>query len=432
MDAPDGTRSVAAQLERRRSAAADAWQLTDEIVLVGAGEPIPVPGGADMTYPFRSHPEYYYLTDRDRPGGVLAFDPHAGWVDFAHAISAGERLWLGTDGEDPDGPTTADLADWLALRADRPHACLGVPPGHHDGDPELTSTLRFALDRIRRRKDGLELDRMLAAERATRAAFARVVPLLREGTTERAVQIEFEAEAYRHGAGAMAYDTIIAAGPNSAALHFAPSARAMRSGELVLIDAGADCLRYASDITRTYPAGGQFTTEQQELYSVVRAAQLAAIDRCVPGAEWRDVHLTAARAIAEGLRSCGILSGDVDALIDSGAVWLFFPHGVGHLVGLGVRDAGGILPERRNDPPPFPHLRIDLPLEPGMVVTVEPGVYFVRALLEDPEQRRRHRDSVVWGRVDRMLDFGGIRIEDNILITDAGHEVISADIPLLS
>ncbi len=113
-------------------------------------------------------------------------------------------------------------------------------------------------------------------------------------------------------------------------------------------------------------------------------------------------------------------------------MWLFFPHGIGHLVGLGVRDAGGTpLPERRDHPKPYPNLRIDLPLEPGMVVTVEPGIYFVPALLQDPDNRSRYRDQVAWDRVDQMLDFGGIRIEDNVLITDDGHEVITADVPLL-
>jgi Xaa-Pro aminopeptidase len=150
----------------------------------------------------------------------------------------------------------------------------------------------------------------------------------------------------------------------------------------------------------------------------------------VAGTEWRDVHLRAARVIADGLISCGVLRGERDSVIESGALWLFFPHGIGHLVGLGVRDAGGILPERRDDPPPFPHLRIDLPLEPGMVVTVEPGIYFVGALLASAEQRREHRDQVVWERVDQMLNFGGIRIEDNVLITDTGYEVITADVPL--
>jgi Xaa-Pro aminopeptidase len=113
-------------------------------------------------------------------------------------------------------------------------------------------------------------------------------------------------------------------------------------------------------------------------------------------------------------------------------VWLFFPHGIGHLLGLGVRDAGGTpLPDRRDDPKPYPNLRIDLPLEPGMVVTVEPGVYFVPALLGDREQRRRHRREVDWDRVETMLEFGGIRIEDDLLITESGHENLTADVPLL-
>jgi Xaa-Pro aminopeptidase len=423
---------LAGQLSRRRSAAVEAWGLADQLVLIGAGDPIPMPGRYDLTYPFRAHTEYYYLTDRNRPGGVLAFDPQEGWVDFAAPISAAERLWLGTtDDEPPDTQTTDQLPDWLVSRGKRPTACLGVVPDTLRYDAALTESLRDALNRVRRRKDELELGRMRTAERATRSAFETVIPLLQDGTTERAAQVELEAAAFRGGGDAMAYDTILASGPNSAALHFAPTSRQMRQGELVLIDAGAERLGYASDVTRTFPVGGELSAEQHELHSLVRAAELASIERCAPGTEWRDVHLTAAETIAEGLVSIGILQGQTDSLIETGAVWLFFPHGVGHMVGLGVRDAGGILAERRDDPPPFPHLRIDLPLEPGMVVTVEPGVYFVPALLRDPEQRSRFRDQVAWDRVDRMLDFGGIRIEDNVLITDTGYESITRDVPLL-
>lgn len=419
-------------LDRRRAAVVDAWALDEEVVLVGAGDPIGRPGRDDATYPFEAHSEYYYLTDRNRPGGVLAFDPHDGWVDFAAPVTAADRLWSGAPADQPSGPTTDDLEAWLARRRGRPVAWLGSAPPGAQRDSGLADELRFGLGRVRRRKDPVELDRMRAASRATRAAFAAVLPSLHEGVSEREAQIELEAEAFRHGAEAMAYDTIVGGGVNSGVLHFAPSARRFRAGELVLIDAGAQNLGYASDVTRTYPVGDRLDPLQHELHAVVHGAQRAAIDRCRAGVEWRDVHLTAALAIAEGLADCGILRGDPESLVQSGAVWLFFPHGIGHLVGLGVRDAGGTpLSERRHDPKPYPNLRIDLPLEPGMVVTVEPGIYFVPALLDDPEHRRRQRDRVDWNRVDGMLDFGGIRIEDNLLITEQGHENLTSDIPLL-
>jgi Xaa-Pro aminopeptidase len=362
---------------------------------------------------------------------VLAFDPGEGWLDFVTPITDEDRLWSGAPADVRQGLTTAALPDWLASRATRPTAWLGAAPPDARSSATLVENLRAGLDRVRRPKDPLELERMRIAALATRAAFAAAVPFLRDGVSEREVQIELETAAFRGGADAMAYDTIIGSGTNSAVLHFAPTARALRSGELVLIDAGADYRCYASDITRTYPVDGRFASQQQqELHGVVRAAELAAIGRCRAGTEWRDVHLTAALVIAEGLVSAGILRGAPESLVQSGAVWMFFPHGVGHLVGLGVRDAGGMLPERRDDPPPFPHLRIDLPLEAGMVVTVEPGVYFVPAILQDPERRRQYRDEVDWDVVDRMLGFGGIRIEDNVLITDGGHEIIT-DVPLL-
>jgi Xaa-Pro aminopeptidase len=420
------------QLTRRRAAVAEAWGLDDQVVLIGAGDLIHRPGRDDTTYPFEAHSEYYYLTDRNRPGGILAFDPHDGWVDFVAPITASDRLWSGAPAEEPEGPTTDAFGEWLAGRRGRPTAWLGAPPADAHPDAELTEDLRFGLSGVRRPKDPVELDRMRTAQRATRAAFAAVVPLLQEGTTEREAQIELEAEAFRQGAESMAYDSIVGSGPNSAVLHVAPSHRALRAGDLVLIDAGAQHLGYASDVTRTYPVNDRLDPQQEELHAVVHAAERAAIERCLVGAEWRDVHRTAALRVADGLVAAGLLLGDPESLVESGAAWLFFPHGIGHLVGLGVRDAGGTpLRERRNDPKPYPNLRINLPLEPGMVVTVEPGIYFVPALLNDPDNRRQHHDEVAWDRVDKMLDFGGIRIEDNVLITEDGPDIITADIPVL-
>jgi Xaa-Pro aminopeptidase len=421
------------ELARRRTAAAEAWDLDDQVVLIGAGEPIGVPGRGDRTYPFHAHSEYYYLTDHNRPGGVLAFDPSEGWREFVAPVTEAERLWSGGgDGDVPGGAVAVtELPAWLDRRRGRRLACLGAELTGIAYEPGLGAELRFDLDAVRRPKDEVELERMRIAERATSAAFAAAVPALVEGGTERSVQVELETAALRAGADAMAYDTIVGAGTNSAVLHFMPTDRPLATGDLVLIDAGADYRHYASDITRTSPVGGQLSAQQQELHSVVHAAERAAIERCLPGTEWVQVHMTAAHVIAEGLVEFGVLRGEPSSLVESGAVWLFFPHGIGHMVGLGVRDAGGPLRSRRDIPSPVAHLRINLPLEPGFVVTVEPGIYFVPAMLNDPRRRTRHRDAVNWDRVDRLLGFGGIRIEDNVHVTSDGYEILTADVPVL-
>jgi Xaa-Pro aminopeptidase len=427
---------VSAQLERRRREVVERWQLIDEIILIGAGSRIHVPGRADRTYPFRSHSEYLYLTDRERPEGVLAFDPGEGWTDFVAPVTREERLWEGAPapGDAAAARSVAELDGWLDARRRRRVACLGAAVAATAGvssDPELEATARATLNGVRRRKDGVELARMRTAERATAAGFAAAAPLIAAGRSERELQIELESAFFRNGADALAFDTIVGGGPNSAVLHFSPSARKLEEGELVLIDAGGEYRGYASDITRTYSVSGQLTAEQAELHALVRDAELAAIGRCAPAVEWRDVHRAAAVVLAAGLADFGLLRGAAESLVEQGAVFVFSPHGIGHMVGLGVRDAGEVLPGR--DPPEdeFPRLRVDLPLEVGHVVTVEPGIYFVPALLADPDFRERHRDSVDWERAERMLGFGGIRIEDNVLITDDGVEVLTEDVSLL-
>jgi Xaa-Pro aminopeptidase len=420
---------ISAQLERRRRAVAEVWDVNDEVVLIGAGERIPVPGRRDRTYPFRAHSEYLYLTDRERPGGVLAFDPHEGWVDFVTEVTRDERLWEGVRGDEQEGRPASELDPWLEQRQGRSFACLGATVADA-ADVTLATELRYALNHVRRQKDELELARMRVAERATTAGFAAIQPLLVAGSTEREVQIELEAEFFRSGADFLAFDTIVGGGTNSAVLHFPPSDRPFADGELILIDAGGEYRGYASDITRTYPASDDFTPEQAVLYALVRRAGLAAIEDCTPGTEWRDVHRTAALVIAEGLVDFGLLRGEPDSLVEQGAQSIFFPHGIGHMVGLGIRDAGEVLKGRPARDDEFPKLRVDLPLLSGHVVTVEPGIYFVPALLGDAEFRERYRDAVDWERAERMLEFGGIRIEDNVLVTDDGPEILTAGVPV--
>ena len=429
MTAEESDDAVTQAVERRRRAIEAEWNELGAVVLIGAGDPIPIPGRADRLYPFLAHSEYFYLTDHQRPGAILTYDPEEGWSEFVPVIGADERLWSG-DVSDEAGRPVSELGSWLEKRRSRRVAQLGAPVANIASDGAVASELRTRMDRVRRRKDALELARMRRAADATRAGFADAVPFIAPGISERALQIEIEAGFFRHGADTVAYDSIIASGPNAAVLHHLPTQRLLGAGELVLIDAGAEYRGYDCDVTRTYPVSGDFSAEQAAVYALVLRVQRAAIERCRAGVEYRDIHLAAALDVAQGLVDAGFLRGSAANLVEQGASALFFPHGIGHMVGLGVRDAGGYLPGRsRSEAPALRFLRIDLPLEPGHVVTIEPGIYFPSHVLDDPEIRRQYRDTVAWNRVDKLRGFGGIRIEDNVLILDGGNEVLTRVIP---
>ena len=207
-----------------------------------------------------------------------------------------------------------------------------------------------------------------------------------------------EAAFLRNGGDFLAFESIVAAGDHAAVLHFSPTARELRDGDLLLVDAGAEYRGYASDVTRSYAAGGTFTAEQALVHDTVRRAGETAIAACRPGVEWHDVHRAAALVVAEGLVELGVLRGSAETLVESGAATLFFPHGVGHMVGLGVRDTGAASDDASEPVPGLPPLRVDIPLRPRHAWTVEPGIYFVPALLA----RERGRDDVDWDRVDAL------------------------------
>lgn len=426
-------------IEQRRKRATDAWNLSDEIVLVSAGEPIPVPGGADQVFPFKVHPEYRWLTGCGEPGGILAFDPGSGWEDLRPEVTESQIVWEGR--RDHGAPSTALLAAWLSQRRGRSIINLGCPLVGIRSDPLRVGVLRAQLTHARRPKDAQELDLIRRAVAATRAGFAALAACIRPGTSERRIQIELEAEFFRHGGDRTAYDTIVGSGPNSVVFHFSPSARQVKTGELVLIDAGAEIDGYCADVTRTYASDGSLQIAgaaqgaglagaRQEIYDIVRRAQVEAVAGCTVGTEWTDVHLGAARRMTDGLVQMGLLNGRADDLVEREAHTLFFPHGVGHMVGLGVRDASGLQPGRTKNPrPSLATLRMDLPLDAGYVVTVEPGLYFIPALLNDPRRRQKFADCVRWERVESLMDLGGVRIEDNILVQVQGPENLTAGIP---
>lgn len=428
LETPRTIASMTHHLDGRRSRYANALNPGDTLILVGAGRPVHQPGGFDRTYPFLAHPDYYVLAEQECPDAVLAYDAATGWAHFAPPVTDDQRAWDGDvffDGEPID-----ELIPWLQHRTGRPIAMLGTPIPDVSADAQQTAVMRGRYDAVRRVKDDVELARMRESIRCTREAFSLAHDLCLARHSARRIQIELEAALYRAGADRTAYDTTVGVGPDAAVFHATPGGRTPEPHECVLIDLGAECRRYCADVTRVFPASGQFTAGQQELYDAVLAAQVAAIAACRPGTEWHEVHRVASETLARALVDIGLLVGDAPDLVDRGVIARFFPHGVGHMLGLGVRDAGGVLPDRPSRPGPGGvGIRVDLPLDVDQVLTVEPGLYFVPALIDPEDTRSRFADAVRWDTVDQLrAEISGIRIEDNVRISPGGPDVLTFEI----
>ncbi|MBO3462901.1 aminopeptidase P family protein [Aetokthonos hydrillicola Thurmond2011] len=211
----------------------------------------------------------------------------------------------------------------------------------------------------------------------------------------------------------------------------------LQPGDLLLADVGAETSSgWAADITRTWAVSGKFSSTQRDIYNVVLAAHDSCIAKVQPGVEYQDIHLLACTVIAEGLVDLGILQGNPQDLVEIDAHALFFPHGVGHLVGLDVHDmedlgdlAGYEEGRLRSDRFGLSYLRLNRPLKPGMLVTIEPGFYQVPAILNDPQLRSKYQDVVNWERLSEFADVRGIRIEDDVLVTPQGREVLTNGLP---
>jgi len=212
----------------------------------------------------------------------------------------------------------------------------------------------------------------------------------------------------------------------------------MEAGDLLLVDAGATSpMHYAGDITRVVPVGGSFHDRQRAVYDAVLNAQQTAIDMLEPGVPFRKVHREAARVLTEHLIDMGLMAGDAEAAVEAGAHALFFPHGLGHMLGLDVHDmealgedlVGYADDQERSDQFGLDALRLARPLEPGFVVTVEPGCYFIPPLIQTWREEGRHADFINYDAVAEFTGFGGIRIEDDVLITESGSRILGPRIP---
>jgi len=400
------------------------------------GETLIVPTGHEKTrandtgYRFRPGTEFYYLTGNLEPDNVLVFvpdgaghaatlycEPNPGKTDktFFTDRSKGE-LWVGPRLGLPQTaqrygvPTKplGALADDLAAAARAPFRALrgtdplldGALPEQAERDAELARTL----SEMRLIKDELEVRELRRAVAATHRAFDDVVRALPDAETERTVEGVFNLRARVEG-NDTGYNTIAASGPNACTLHWTRNDRRIGENELLLLDAGVEAeTLYTADITRTLPISGRFTREQREIYELVYAAQEAALAKCAPGNDFLDPNRAAMAVLARGLERLGILASADDALRDENLFYKRYSlHNVSHMLGLDVHDCATARAET---------YKLGT-LAPGMVLTVEPGLYFQ---LDDLTVPARYRGI-------------GVRIEDDVLITKTGVENLSAAIP---
>lgn len=225
---------------------------------------------------------------------------------------------------------------------------------------------------------------------------------------------------------------------NGQILHNHSHNNIMKDGQIAVLDSGVETeMGYASDITRTIPVSGKFTAKQKEIYNIVLDSQLKAIELMKPGVLYKDIHIEAAKVIAKGLKDLGLMKGDIEKAVNKGAHALFFPHGLGHMMGLDVHDMENLGENligydkliKRSKQFGLAYLRFAKKLQPGHVLTVEPGIYFIPQLIDQWKKENKFSEFINYNKIKDYLDFGGIRIEDNVLVTKDGHKVLGKPIP---
>lgn len=388
----------------------------------------------DTDYPFRQDSDFLYLTGFPEPEAVLVLIPgreHGEVVFFCRDRDPEREIWDGLR-EGPDGVCKNygaddafpigdidDILPGLLEGRERVYCALGKDPNF---DKHVMDWVNLIRAKVRSGAtppgEFLDLDHFLHDMRLYKSAeeirtMARAAEISAHGHMAAMRQcepgmLEFQLEAIINYECAMqggrhpAYNPIVGGGKNACILHYVENSAKLKSGDLVLIDAGCEFEGYASDITRTFPVNGKFSKEQRALYELVLAAQGAALAEVKPGNHWNAPHDASVRTITEGLVSLGLLTGSVDELIEKEAYKAFYMHRIGHWIGMDVHDVG--------DYKVGGEWRV---LEPGMVMTVEPGIY-VAANNEDVAAK--------WRGI-------GIRIEDDVLITKDGYEILSAAVP---
>lgn len=415
----------------RRQRLLEAMEPDSVAILLGAGLAV---RSRDTHFRFRQDSDFHYLTGFDHPNAALVLrkdggppftlfveprDPQAEtWTGYRPGVE-GARADFGADEAHPQGELLAKLPALLE-RAHRVYHVLGRDPRvdqkiveiveaarirsrAHAPPPDAIVDPRSILHELRLLKEPAELALLRRASAITREAHAAAAALAHGGAGEHELEAVIDYTFRRRGGWGPAYESIVGGGANATVLHYVANDQPLRNGTLVLIDAGCEFQGYAADVTRTYPVGGRFTPEARAVYDVVLAAQEAALEASRPGATLEDVHDAALRRLVAGMMELGLLPrAGVDEAIQAGDYRRYYMHRTSHWLGLDVHDVGAY---SRDGKPRR--------LEPGMVFTVEPGLYVPAG------------DE----RAPTALRGIGVRIEDDVAVTEDGHENLSAAIP---
>lgn len=364
----------------------------------------------DVEYPYRQNSDFYYFTGFEEPHAVMVLLPGSTGGEFAlfcRSRDPDAEAWTGPRAglEGAKNHFNADIAYDIKDFAEKIQSLLKGRQKIYSTNKEISgltlSDLTPISAEMRLIKSDYELVRLQRAIDISAAAHCRAMRSVEIGMMEYELEAEILHEFTRRGSRAPAYGSIVGGGANACVLHYVANNKPLNAGELVLVDAGAEYEYYAADITRTYPINGKFSPEQALIYNLVLRAQLAVIEKIRPGLLWTDMQNTVVQIFTQGLVDLKILTGDVNALIAQQKYKTFYMHGSGHWLGMDVHDVGAY---KINDQA--------RELKPGMVFTVEPGLYI-----------KANND------IDKKWWNIGVRIEDDVLVTKNGCKVLSYGVP---
>lgn len=415
---------------------------------------------ADNTYQFRQDSTFLYYIGLDQPGlaAIIDIDENKE-VIFGDELTVEEIVWMGVQKTIAEKAKISGISTTLPFNhlfdVIREAVAQGrqihfIPQYRADNLLKLESLLGIHSLRIneyaspaliktvveqRSVKTSEEITEIESALAVSFEMYYAAMIATHPGIFEREISGLMEGIALAIGNG-ISFPTIFSV--NGEILHNHHHDNLMENGQLIVCDSGAEShLHYASDITRTFPVSGKFTDKQKEIYQLVLDANLCGIEAVKPGIKFREAHMKVSKLISAGLVNLGLLKGDVDEIVEAGAHALFFPHGLGHLLGLDVHDLENFGEKntgydetiQRSQQFGMRSLRFGKEMKPGHVITIEPGIYFIPQLINKWADEKKHYEFINYDAVKSYIGFGGVRIEDDILVTETGSKVLGRPIP---